>query len=144
MTTASQQPTPETSPASDAPDTPVTSVTPDTSVTFINVFEIDAEHLDGFLARWQERAALMSTKPGFLDSRLHRARSSQTRFQLVNVSHWASEEEYAAAGADPEFQRRTKAASESTQAPVVPNPGLYDVAVEFVGPAASRPAAIQG
>ncbi|QKW54420.1 antibiotic biosynthesis monooxygenase [Streptomyces buecherae] len=119
-------------------------VAPDTSVTFINVFEIDAEHLDGFLAHWQERAALMSTKPGFLDSRLHRARSSETRFQLVNVSHWASEEEYAAAGADPEFQRRTKAASESAQAPVVPNPGLYDVAVEFVGPAASRPAASQG
>ncbi|MFE6777451.1 antibiotic biosynthesis monooxygenase family protein [Streptomyces sp. NPDC057702] len=110
----------------------------DASVTFINVFEIDAEHLDGFLEHWRERAALMSTKPGFLDSRLHRARSSTSRFQLVNVAHWASQEEYEAAGADPEFQRRTQDARESTRVPVVPNAALYDVAVEFSGPAAGQ------
>ena len=28
--------------------------------------------------------------PGFLDSRLHRALSSQTRFQIVNVAHSAN------------------------------------------------------
>jgi hypothetical protein len=40
------------------------------------------------IAGGEQRAALMSTKSGFIDSRLHRARSSETRFQLVNVSHW--------------------------------------------------------
>ncbi|MFF4953254.1 antibiotic biosynthesis monooxygenase family protein [Streptomyces chattanoogensis] len=73
----------------------------------------------------------MSAKPGFLDSRLHRARSSQNRFQLVNVSHWESEEAWESATADTEFQERTRAAREDLQTPITSNPGLYDVAAEF-------------
>jgi hypothetical protein len=57
-------------------------------VTLINVFDVPAEHVEAFIAAWRERAALMSTKPGFLDTRLHRALSPQTRFQLVNIAHW--------------------------------------------------------
>ncbi|MFF0483022.1 hypothetical protein [Streptomyces sp. NPDC004435] len=34
-----------------------------TSVTFINIFEISAEHVDAFVAQWEQRAALLSTKP---------------------------------------------------------------------------------
>ncbi|WP_431042236.1 antibiotic biosynthesis monooxygenase family protein [Streptomyces sp. P1-3] len=104
---------------------------PGSSVTFINIFEVAAEHLDAFIAQWEQRAALMSTKPGFLDSRLHRARSSETRFQLVNVSHWESREAWEAATADTEFRERTRAAGEDPQTPITSSPGLYDVAVEF-------------
>lgn len=86
--------------------------TPGSSVTFINVFEIDADQVDAFVAQWERRAALMSAKPGFLDSRLHRARSAGARFQLVNVSHWESREAWEAATADTEFQERTRAARE--------------------------------
>lgn len=106
-----------------------------TPVTFINVFEIAADEVDGFVAEWERRAALMSAKPGFLDSRLHRARSSEARFQLVNVSHWESREAWEAATADTEFQERTRAAREDARTPVTPNPGLYDVAVEFTATA---------
>ncbi|MGH4033073.1 antibiotic biosynthesis monooxygenase family protein [Actinomycetota bacterium Odt1-20B] len=101
-------------------------------VTFVNVFDIAAEQLDAFIAQWERRAALMSTKPGFLDSRLHRARSSQTRFQLVNVSHWESQQAWEAATADGEFRARTHAASTDPRTPVISNPGLYDVAAEFI------------
>src|SRR5262249_5102337 len=59
----------------------------DAPVTLINVFEMPTEHVEAFIAGWRERAALMSSKPGFPDARLHRATSPQTRFQLVNVAH---------------------------------------------------------
>jgi heme-degrading monooxygenase HmoA len=104
---------------------------PDTAVTFINVFEISADHVDAFVAEWEQRAALMSTRPGFIDSRLHRAQRSETRFQLINVAHWASREAWEAATADPEFRRRTQAVQEDQRTPVTSSRGLYDVAVEF-------------
>ncbi|MGW9176875.1 antibiotic biosynthesis monooxygenase family protein [Streptomyces decoyicus] len=104
---------------------------PGSSVTFINIFEVSAEHLDSFIAQWEQRAALMSTKSGFLDSRLHRARSSETRFQLVNVSHWESQEAWEAATADPEFRQRTQAAQDDPQTQIASSRGLYDIAVEF-------------
>jgi heme oxygenase (mycobilin-producing) len=73
-------------------------------VTLINVFEIPAEQVDAFIEGWAERARIMSTHPGFRDTRLHRALSPEGRFQLVNVAHWDSAESYAAARADDEFQ----------------------------------------
>ncbi|MGI5346842.1 antibiotic biosynthesis monooxygenase family protein [Streptomyces sp. CA-250714] len=104
---------------------------PTSSVTFINVFEVPADQLDAFVAQWEQRAALMAGKPGFLDSRLHRARSDETRFQLVNVSHWESQEAWQAATADPEFQQRTRAARQDAPTPITSSTGLYDVAAEF-------------
>jgi heme-degrading monooxygenase HmoA len=104
-------------------------------VTLINVFEVATEHVDVFIAQWRERAALMSTKPGFLDSRLHRALSSQARFQLVNVAHWESREAWQAATADTEFQERISAVTADPQVLISANPALYQIAVEFSGPA---------
>ncbi|MFD0166331.1 antibiotic biosynthesis monooxygenase family protein [Streptomyces decoyicus] len=116
---------------------------PSPVVTFINTFEISAEHLDAFIAQWEQRAALMSTKSGFIDSRLHRARSTETRFQLVNVSHWESRDAWEAATADPEFGRRTRAAQDDPQTQITSSPGLYDVAVGFSA-AAAEPEAAHG
>src|SRR5262245_57639263 len=100
-------------------------------VTLINVFEVPAEHVDVFIAHWRERAALMREKPGFVDSRLHRALLAQTRFQLVNVAHWESREAFEAATADTEFQARIRSAIDDPQVPISANPALYQVAVEF-------------
>jgi len=107
----------------------------DAPVTLINVFEMPTEHVEAFIAGWRERAALMSSKPGFLDARLHRAMSPQTRFQLVNVAHWETREAMHAATADPEFLHRISAAIADLQLPISANPALYRVAVEFPGPA---------
>ncbi|WP_436738893.1 antibiotic biosynthesis monooxygenase family protein [Streptomyces sp. BBFR102] len=106
----------------------------DSTVTFINVFEIDADQLDEFVVKWEQRARLMRDKPGFIDSRMHRARSAGSRFQLVNVSHWESQEAWEAATADPDFASRTRAAREETGQPITPNPGVYDVVVELTAP----------
>lgn len=105
-------------------------------VTLINVFEVPAEHVEVFIAQWRERAALMSAKPGFLDTRLHRALSSQSRFQLVNVAHWESREALQAATADTEFQQRIRAVTADPKVPISAHPALYQVAVEFSGPGA--------
>lgn len=101
------------------------------SVTFINIFEIAPEDVDAFAEKWEQRAAIMSKKPGFIDTRLHRAQSADGRFQLVNVAHWESREAWETAGADPEFADRAHAARDSKKTPVTANPGLYDVVVTF-------------
>src|SRR6516165_2965568 len=93
------------------------------------------EHLAVFIAQCRERAALMTTKPGFLDPRLHRALSSQTRFQPVNAAHWESHETLWAATADTEFQVRINAATTDPQVPISANAALCQVAAEFCGPA---------
>ncbi len=108
-------------------------------VTLINIFEVPTEHVNKFIAQWRERAALMTTQPGFLDSRLHRALSTRTRFQLVNVAHWESRQAMEVGTADPEFQERLRAVTANPQVPVTAHPGLYQVVVEFTGPAPSDP-----
>ncbi|MCF2434868.1 antibiotic biosynthesis monooxygenase [Streptomyces thinghirensis] len=78
-------------------------------MSFINIFEVSADHLDAFITEWEQRAALLSTKPGFIDSRLHRAHRAETRFQLVNCLTGRAGEAWEAGTADPEFRKRTRA-----------------------------------
>ncbi|MWA13289.1 antibiotic biosynthesis monooxygenase family protein [Streptomyces sp. BA2] len=130
MTTESQQPEPQPSVDALAPTGP-SGPSDSSSVTFINVFEIAPEDVDAFAEKWEQRAAIMSKKPGFIDTRLHRAQSPGGRFQLVNVAHWESQEAWEAATADPQFANRANAARDSKQTPATANPGLYDVVVRF-------------
>ncbi len=109
-------------------DSPQTN---DSPVTLINIFEVPAEHVDAFVAAWRERAALMSTKPGFLGTQLHRALSPQARFQLVNVARWESREAFEAATADAKFQERIEAASSDPRVPISANPDLYRVVASY-------------
>jgi heme oxygenase (mycobilin-producing) len=74
------------------------------ALTFINVFEVPVEQIDTFIVHWRELAKIMSTAPGFRNARLHRALSSQTRFQIINVANWESPQAWEAATANPEFQ----------------------------------------
>jgi heme-degrading monooxygenase HmoA len=96
-------------------------------VTFMNVIELPAVEVDGFVEQWRERAKLMRDAPGFRDSRLHRAKLPNTRFQLVNVAHWDSVEAWESAIANPAFQTAVR----GVPGVVTPNPALYDVVVEY-------------
>ncbi|MBN6041174.1 antibiotic biosynthesis monooxygenase [Amycolatopsis sp. 195334CR] len=99
-------------------------------VTFINVFEIDADRVDEFVGHWRERAELLRGAPGFRDVRLHRALLPDSRFQLVNVAHWDSEEEWrAATQSHGQFQSSVAEAARVA----TPNPALYQVVVEISG-----------
>jgi hypothetical protein len=59
-------------------------------VTIINVFEIPPENVEEFLANRRERAEFMRSSPGSDHFRMHRALSTKSRFQLVNVAEWYS------------------------------------------------------
>ncbi|MEV6769799.1 antibiotic biosynthesis monooxygenase family protein [Nocardia sp. NPDC051030] len=95
-------------------------------VTFMNVFEIDPAGVDEFAENWAERAKLMQAAPGFRDVLLHRARSTDTRFQLVNVAHWDSIEQWQAATQQPAMAASATAA----RAHATPNAAIYTVVVE--------------
>ncbi|MFD6391258.1 antibiotic biosynthesis monooxygenase family protein [Nocardia sp. NPDC060259] len=99
----------------------------DQGVTFINVIEVSADEVDGFVEQWRERVALMRTAPGFRDVRLHRALLPDSRFQLVNVAHWDSAEACEAAGLNPTVVASVDQARQVARA----NPALYQVVAEF-------------
>jgi heme oxygenase (mycobilin-producing) len=69
----------------------------DGPITLINIFEVRAGQVEEFIAQWRGRAESMAAAPGFRDAKLHRAVSSQARFQLVNVAHWDSQADLEAA-----------------------------------------------
>ena len=103
----------------------------DGAVTFINVFEVPVEQIDTFIAHWRELAKIMSAAPGFREARLHRALSSQTRFQIINVAHWESRQAWEAATANPEFEEGLRALTEDTEVQFSANPALYEVVVAY-------------
>lgn len=92
------------------------------NVVLINPFEVPTAVPDEqFLAGWQQAADFLRTRPGFAESRLHRALSPDARFRFVNVAEWESAQAFQAAVSDPAF------AEVAASAP--PNyPALYEVA----------------
>jgi heme oxygenase (mycobilin-producing) len=107
-------------------------------VTFINVFEVPVEQIETLIAHWRELAKIMSAAPGFREARLHRALSSQTRFQMINVANWDSPQTWETATANPEFQEGLRALTEDTEVQFSANPALYKVVVDYGDP--QRPA----
>ena len=105
-------------------------------VTLINVFEIEPDKLESFLAGWRERATLMSKQPGFRSLRLHRALSPDFRFQLVNVAEWETADALHTATAQERFIEGVRRAGDETG--VTAHPGLYQVAVEITAPPTKR------
>ncbi len=101
------------------------------SVILINAFEVPVAHVDEFIEGWRERARLLMVKPGFIDSRLYRAISATSRFQLVNVAHWASRAAWEVATSDPAFKERINAAAAVPKMIRSAHPALYEVAAEL-------------
>jgi deazaflavin-dependent oxidoreductase (nitroreductase family) len=101
-------------------------------VTLINVFEIEPDKLESFLAGWRHRAAFMSEQPGFRSLRLHRALSPDSRFQLVNVAEWERADALRAATAQDTFKASTSRAVSEFGA--IAHPGVYRVAFEVTVP----------
>jgi heme-degrading monooxygenase HmoA len=96
-------------------------------VTFINVFEISADDIDGFMAEWKERAEFMRTQRGFRSFRLYRALSPDARYQLVNVAEWDTADDLRAATSDERFQ--ASILRSAAQYDVSASPAVYRAAV---------------
>ena len=113
--------------------TPETDAGP---VTLINVFEVEPEKLEVFLARWRERAELMRKQPGFRSLRLHRALSPDARFQVVNVAEWDSADALHTAQAQESW--REKALRAADELGFTAHPAVYRVAFEITETASSH------
>ena len=101
-------------------------------ITLINVFEVDSEKLEAFIASWYERAEIMRTQPGFRSLCLHRAVSPHSRFQVVNVAQWDSADALNAATAQQNW--REKALQSVQELGFVANPAIYRTALEITAP----------
>ena len=102
------------------------------TVTWINVFEVEPEKLESFLAAWRDRAEVMRKRPGFRSLQLHRALSPDARFQVINVAVWESAEALLAATNQEDW--REKAINAAEDLGFTANPALYRVAFEMTQP----------
>jgi heme-degrading monooxygenase HmoA len=102
----------------------------DEEVTLINLFEVPADQVDEFIAGWHERAEFMRTQPGFQEYRFYRTLSADSRFQLINIARWDSQQALRAATATPQFQAELQALNNNPDLNVTPHPGLYRVVLE--------------
>ena len=91
------------------------------SVTLINLFEVEPDQDERFIAGWQAAREQLSRRPGYLDTTLHRALNDDVDFRFVNVSHWASADAFQAAITDPAFRA-------TARLPYPAHPALYQPA----------------
>ena len=91
------------------------------SVTLINLFGVEPEQDEQFIAGWQAARDQLSRRPGYLDTTLHRAIQPDVDFRFVNVAHWASADAFHAAITDPAFRA-------AARLPYPANPALFQPA----------------
>lgn len=72
-------------------------------IVLVNLFSIEPEDADAFLAFWREAAAYMKQQPGFISVQMHRGIGGSGAF--LNVATWESAAALAAATRSPDFQR---------------------------------------
>ena len=67
-------------------------------ITTIVHFEVPDENIDQFFDFWQEKIKnITGSQPGLIDGIFHRTIDSDSPFQFINVAHWESTEQLAAA-----------------------------------------------
>lgn len=74
-------------------------------VTLINAFEVPADEAPQFIAAWEKTRDYLHSAPGYIDTSLHQA-VPRSRSQFVNIAHWSSPEDFAAATQSPGFPLR--------------------------------------
>ena len=88
------------------------------SVTLIDLFEVEPDQDEQFIAGWQAAREQLSRRPGYLDTTLHRAVDDDVDFRFVNVAHWASADAFQAAITHPAFRA-------AARLPYPASPALY-------------------
>jgi heme-degrading monooxygenase HmoA len=104
------------------------SETDTSAITVVNVFEIEREKLESFLAAWQERAEFMRQQPGFRSLRLLRAVSAGARFGLVSLVEWENVDALRVATGNEPFYESGR--QEAEELDVSGHPGVYRIAIE--------------
>ena len=76
-------------------------------VVQVNVFTLDEEDEEAFLAAWQNDAEFMKCQPGFISTQLHRAIGESPTY--LNYAVWQSTADFRAAFTHPEFRAKLSA-----------------------------------
>jgi heme-degrading monooxygenase HmoA len=71
-------------------------------VVLVNVFTVDAAHVDSLLKAWEHDALWMKEQPGFISTQLHRAIGDSYAF--MNYAVWESVDHFRQAFTHPEFR----------------------------------------
>jgi heme oxygenase (mycobilin-producing) len=72
-------------------------------VVLINAFEVPEEDDEAFLNGWKRAQEFLSTRDGYVSTRLHRSLSPDADFRFVNVALWESPQAFRDATSQPEF-----------------------------------------
>ena len=75
-----------------------------TPVVLVNVFTLDKADEQTFLEAWQDDAAFMKHRPGFISTQLHRAVGESPTY--LNYAVWESTAHFRAAFTNPEFRAK--------------------------------------
>jgi len=104
-------------------------------LVLVNLFTLPPHAVNGFVEGWPVSTAQLAHAPGFRGTRLHRAVSPESRYQIVNIARWDSAEQWQAAltGFQPGGERRRQAESGGMKA----EPALYRVVSSAPDPLAS-------
>jgi heme-degrading monooxygenase HmoA len=78
-----------------------------TSVVLVNVFTLDKADEEIFLNAWQNDAAFMKQRPGFISTQLHRAIGESPTY--LNYAVWESTADFRAAFMHPQFRAKLSA-----------------------------------
>jgi heme-degrading monooxygenase HmoA len=76
----------------------------DDSVTLINAFEVPATEAEAFIAAREKTRDYLEAQPGYGNTALHQAVTPGADFEFVNIAHWRSAEDFAAATQSPGFR----------------------------------------
>jgi heme oxygenase (mycobilin-producing) len=93
------------------------------AITLVNVFEIESEKLESFLAVWDDRAEFLRQQPGFRSLRLLRAVSEGAQFRAVTIIEWDDIDTARAATSQEWFELGARLAVDEFG--VVAHPGVY-------------------
>jgi heme-degrading monooxygenase HmoA len=88
---------------------------------WLNAYEVPPDEDDDFMAAWTSVRDTVKGQPGYIGSRLHRAREGDAAFRFINVAPWATVDAITAAVAQPAFAERATAIYHQA------HPSLYDV-----------------
>ena len=79
----------------------------DEPVVLVNVFHVAPEQTDTLIAAWADDARYFKTQPGFISTQLHRGIGGSGTY--LNYAVWETLDQFRAAFANPEFQRKLAA-----------------------------------
>jgi heme-degrading monooxygenase HmoA len=88
----------------------------------INAFEVPEGQEDEFIRGWEATRDYLQTQPGYVDTALHQAVSSNPDFRFVNVGRWESPQPFQQAIQSQGFREATRALAD-----FCPRPALYQI-----------------